>query len=90
MVRGPIPALHDFNIEGGEPGTPYPGVVLDASGNIYGTANGGRMRTVGLGAVFEIDPIRHGNSRPSEEPPTLDGKASPKGRNILAHRFNGG
>ncbi len=48
-------SLHDFNIEGGEPGTPYPAVVLDASGNIYGTANGG-PDDGGLGAVFEIIP----------------------------------
>jgi hypothetical protein len=49
--------LHDF--EGGESGVSnYTGVVLDSSGNIYGTAGGGSSPNCqnGCGLVYEITP----------------------------------
>ena len=49
-------SMHDFNLNGGEPGTLYGSVVLDASGNIYGTADAGPFNEGALGAAFEITP----------------------------------
>jgi uncharacterized repeat protein (TIGR03803 family) len=49
---------------GADGGTPYDGVILDSSGNIYGTAgnggiNGNGCAGIGCGVVFKID--THGN-----------------------------
>ena len=52
--------LHSFNLlsEAGSEATPYGGVILDASGNLYGTtSNGGD----GVGAVFELTPTTGGD-----------------------------
>ena len=46
-------SLHDFT-NGSDGGFPYSTLVLDPSGNLYGTASGGG--TQGLGVVFEIKP----------------------------------
>jgi uncharacterized repeat protein (TIGR03803 family) len=46
--------LHSFNPNGTDISTPNAGVVLDGSGNLYGTAEGGG--TYGYGGVFEITP----------------------------------
>jgi len=58
--------LHDFNYLGSvkDAASPYGGVVVDASGNIYGMTNGGGTGlctiyggfVVGCGAVFELSP----------------------------------
>jgi uncharacterized repeat protein (TIGR03803 family) len=45
--------VYSFNNENGQPYDPWPGVVLDAAGNIYGIAGGGAN---GQGAVYEIIP----------------------------------
>ena len=49
-------SMHDFNLNANEPGTLYGAVVLDASGNIYGTADAGPFDEGGEGAAFEITP----------------------------------
>lgn len=44
--------LHDFNSLDGN--SPYAGVIIDASGNLYGTTNSGGANNEG--AVFELSP----------------------------------
>jgi len=46
-------SLHDFT-GGGDGAYPWSNLVLDASGNLYGTASAGG--TKGAGVVFEITP----------------------------------
>jgi len=51
-------SLHDFT-GGGDGGTPNGGVVFDANGNLYGTAQGGGAGSLcqgGCGVVWEITP----------------------------------
>ena len=45
--------LHDFSDEASGGEYPVGGLVLDAQGNLYGTASGG---TYGAGVVWEITP----------------------------------
>jgi len=45
--------LYSFNGQT-DAGNPYAGVIMDASGNLYGTAEGGEGSS--LGAVFKLDP----------------------------------
>lgn len=46
-------ALHTFN--GGSSGaSPYEGMVMDASGNLWGTASAGGVHNYGM--VYEITP----------------------------------
>jgi uncharacterized repeat protein (TIGR03803 family) len=47
--------LYQFSANGTAPGDPYCGVVLDSSGNIYGTTYYGGVPE-GNGAVFEVTP----------------------------------
>lgn len=50
---GHAKVLHNFtNADDG--GNPYGGVILDAKGNLYGTASGGGAS--GAGVVFKLDP----------------------------------
>jgi uncharacterized repeat protein (TIGR03803 family) len=53
--------LHDFDLfsEGGDGAYPYGGLILDASGNLYGTLSAGAGH--GEGAVFELTPNRDGS-----------------------------
>jgi uncharacterized repeat protein (TIGR03803 family) len=46
-------SLHDFT-NGSDGGYPYSTLILDANGNLYGTASSGGAQ--GLGVVFEITP----------------------------------
>jgi hypothetical protein len=47
--------LHQF-VNAGDGGNPYSGVVLDSTGNIYGTTYmGGDSQ--GYGVVFEVEPL---------------------------------
>jgi uncharacterized repeat protein (TIGR03803 family) len=46
-------SLHDFT-GGSDGGNPYSNVVMDAQGNLYGTASGGGAN--GKGVVWEITP----------------------------------
>jgi uncharacterized repeat protein (TIGR03803 family) len=46
--------LHTFNDNGTDGLNPGSGVILDASGNLYGTTSGGGA--YGSGTVFEITP----------------------------------
>jgi uncharacterized repeat protein (TIGR03803 family) len=49
---GTLNVLHSFNPNGIDGYDPYDGVILDSSGNLYGTtANGGKF---GFGTVYEI------------------------------------
>lgn len=47
--------LHQFGVNPGDGGNPYSGVVLDSSGNIYGTTYWGG-NSGGTGVVFEVTP----------------------------------
>jgi uncharacterized repeat protein (TIGR03803 family) len=49
-------ALHSFT-DGSDGATPFSGLILDANGNLYGTADSGG--TDGFGVVFEITPQTH-------------------------------
>lgn len=46
--------LHDFNPSGGDGSNPQGNVVLDGSGNLYGTTAGGDAYN--SGTVFEVTP----------------------------------
>jgi uncharacterized repeat protein (TIGR03803 family) len=46
--------LHHFSGSGSDGRTPYNGLTLDSSGNVYGTTSKGG--TKGAGTVFEITP----------------------------------
>ncbi|MGB8886055.1 MAG: choice-of-anchor tandem repeat GloVer-containing protein [Candidatus Korobacteraceae bacterium] len=48
--------LHSFNYNGVDGADPYAGLILDHSGNLYGTTSYGGSGTVDVGAVFEITP----------------------------------
>jgi uncharacterized repeat protein (TIGR03803 family) len=54
--------LHDFNYNGADGFTPYGGVILDASGNLYGATSGGGVSNAGT--VFEL--IRNSDGSFSE------------------------
>jgi uncharacterized repeat protein (TIGR03803 family) len=51
-TSGHATVLHNFT-NGADGGNPYGGVILDAKGNVYGTASGGGAS--GDGVVFKID-----------------------------------
>ena len=51
-TSGHATLLHNFT-NGDDGGNPYGGVILDAKGNVYGTASGGGAS--GSGVVFKID-----------------------------------
>jgi uncharacterized repeat protein (TIGR03803 family) len=57
--------LHSFSNNGFDGVAAYSAVVIDASGNLYGTTAGGGGRTcpdeVGCGIVFELTPNPNGN-----------------------------
>ena len=53
---GHATVLHNFT-GGADGGNPYGGVILDAKGNVYGTASGGGAS--GAGVVFKIDKSGH-------------------------------
>ena len=44
--------LHSFGAEEGDGGAPWAGLIMDKSGNLYGTTRGGGVH--GFGAVFEL------------------------------------
>jgi uncharacterized repeat protein (TIGR03803 family) len=48
--------LHDFGSRSGDAGTPEGGLILDKTGNLFGTTAGGG--TVGYGTVYEITPTK--------------------------------
>ncbi len=50
--------LHHFNYNGRDGMYPYGGVMVDASGNVYGTTAGGG--SLGSGTVFELVPTANG------------------------------
>jgi uncharacterized repeat protein (TIGR03803 family) len=50
--------LHEFNGNQGDGAGPFAGLVLDASGNIYGTTRGGGAH--GQGTVYELQPTSSG------------------------------
>src|SRR5260370_27297785 len=51
--------MHDFSNVGGDGYNPYAGLILDASGNLYGTTyNGGAN---GAGTIFDLQPTGNGN-----------------------------
>ena len=51
-------SLHDFTGTGPDAGYPQGGLVMDANGNLYGTASmgGPGCGGVGCGLIFEITP----------------------------------
>jgi uncharacterized repeat protein (TIGR03803 family) len=49
-------SLHDFDFQGSDGGMPYGSVVLDASGNVYGTTARGPYPYPDDGGIFEITP----------------------------------
>lgn len=51
-------SLHDFTGTGPDAGYPQGGLVMDANGNLYGTASmgGPGCGDVGCGLIFEITP----------------------------------
>ena len=51
-TSGHATLLHNFT-NGDDGGNPYGGVILDAKGNVYGTASGGGASSAGV--VFKID-----------------------------------
>ncbi|MBZ5574737.1 MAG: hypothetical protein LAO09_23015 [Acidobacteriia bacterium] len=51
--------LHSFNFDGQDGIQPYSTLVLDRSGNLYGTTNIGGV--YGLGTVFKLHPNRDGS-----------------------------
>lgn len=51
--------LHSFNSDGQDGIQPYSSLVMDASGNLYGTTYGGGMNN--LGTVFELHPNSDGS-----------------------------
>jgi uncharacterized repeat protein (TIGR03803 family) len=54
-----VKTLHDFDNRAGDGTYPHGGLILDAAGNVYGTAAGGG--TGGWGIVFELTPTNNGN-----------------------------
>jgi uncharacterized repeat protein (TIGR03803 family) len=51
--------LHHFSSNGTDGIRPYAGVIIDGSGNLYGTTSGGG--TTGAGIVFELTPHANGS-----------------------------
>jgi uncharacterized repeat protein (TIGR03803 family) len=49
-------SLHDFDLTGSDGGLLYSSVVLDAGGNVYGTASSGPYPSPDAGVIFEITP----------------------------------
>jgi hypothetical protein len=52
--------LHSFSNNGTDGYSPYAGVVLDKSGNLYGTATRGGDSSLPSGVVFELTPTSKG------------------------------
>ena len=52
--------LHSFNDDGTDGWWPYAGLLLDASGNLYGTTGYGGSGAGGYGTVFELSPTKGG------------------------------
>jgi len=52
--------LHTFSYTGTDGYAPYAGVVLDKSGNLYGTTLDGGNAVLGQGVVFMLTPAREG------------------------------
>jgi uncharacterized repeat protein (TIGR03803 family) len=50
-----LKVLHDFTSTGGDGASPFAGLIMDASGNLYGTTfGGGPLGPFGNGTVFEL------------------------------------
>jgi uncharacterized repeat protein (TIGR03803 family) len=52
--------LHSFNFDGVDGGYPQAGLIIDGSGNLYGTTYYGGS-SISFGAVFELSPAGGGN-----------------------------
>jgi len=52
--------LHNFNDDGTDGYNPYAGVIVDASGNLYGTTIGGTAVENSAGTVYELSPKKGG------------------------------
>jgi len=61
--------LHSFGVSPSDGVTPFGGLIMDASGNLYGTANGGGPNSYGI--VFLLPP------KPSATTTTLTTSANP-------------
>ena len=84
--------LHDFTY-GSDGGTPVGPVIVDASGNLYGTAFGGGANTCGgygCGVVFEITPSGVPNFTISVSPPTLTVVQGNQGTATVTTTIGGG
>jgi uncharacterized repeat protein (TIGR03803 family) len=53
-----LKTLHNFDNRGGDGTYPHGGLILDETGNVYGTAGGGG--SAGWGIVFELTPTTSG------------------------------
>ena len=49
-----------YGFVNGSTNTPWSGVIVDSSGNLYGTTNGGGE--AGFGSIYELSPNRNGGS----------------------------
>jgi uncharacterized repeat protein (TIGR03803 family) len=52
--------LHSFNDNGSDGYDPYAGLIIDTSGNLYGTTLGGAATQNGGGTVYELSPKKGG------------------------------
>jgi len=78
--------LWNFEVNGADGFQPYPGLIMDRSGNLYGTTQAGGTQDTDSGTVFEISttsqtptPTPSGSPTPSMSPTSTPSTPTPTG-----------